>query len=326
MAKDVKTLRACSIWHALEVIGDTATLLILEACLLGSSRFDEFRTSTGLRRALLSDRLKRLVASELMRKVQYSDNPVRHEYRLTEKGRDLFWPSLMMLRWEQQWAPMAGKCSVRLFHKSCGNIFSPVPTCLTCNEEISAFDVDWEEGPGVGTIPLAYSRRRQQRDSVHEKPVTALMEESAQVLGDRWASLVIRALFTGLNKYDEIHADTGMATNILAERLQWLQSIGMVRTQTYNSNPPRSEYRLTKKGVDYYTVLVMLLGWGDKYFASPKGPPLILKHKGGEGHALDPAVCCSCCKRPLVWGEVSYAVLDSDAPAAPAEDRVLKQG
>jgi DNA-binding HxlR family transcriptional regulator len=286
--------------------------LIIEASFLGSRRFDDFRTTTGLRRALLSDRLKRLVAADLMRKFPYSDSPVRHEYKLTEKGRDLFWPSLMMLRWEERWSSQDGKFSVKLFHKACGNIFKPVPICMGCGDEISPFDVGWIEGPGVGWVPLSYSRRRQQRDSVLEKPTTALMEESAQVLGDRWASLVIRALFTGLNKYDEILADSGMATNILAERLNWLTSIGMVKAIAYSTAPLRYEYRLTRKGVDYYAVLLMLLEWGDKYFASPNGPPLILKHGAPRSHKLRPAVCCSGCGEPVRREDVSYAVLEAE--------------
>ena len=316
MNDDVKMIRACSIWHALDVIGDTATLLILEASLLGSRRFDEFHAATGLRRALLSDRLKRLVSSGLAKKVLYSESPVRHEYRLTDMGKGLLWSSLMMLRWEQNWSSPEGKCEVKLFHKTCGHVFKPIPMCLGCGKEVTAFDVSWAEGPGVGEVPLTYSRRRQLRGSAAEKPVTALMDESAQVLGDRWASLVIRALFTGMNKFDEILADSGMATNILSERLAWLQSINMIRQHAYSIAPLRYEYRLTRKGVDYYNVLVMLLEWGDKHFASLDGPPLVLRHKGQRAHKLKPAVCCSACSQPLKWGEISYAVIDPAAQAA----------
>ena len=130
-----KLIRTCSIWRALEVVGDTSTILILEASWLGARRFDQFRTRTGLRQSLLSDRLKRLVAAEVMAKVQYSSAPPRFEYRMTRKGLDLYWPSLMMLRWERRWATPAGdKCEVELTHKTCGKCFEPTPTCTACGD------------------------------------------------------------------------------------------------------------------------------------------------------------------------------------------------
>ncbi|KZY20459.1 transcriptional regulator, partial [Erythrobacter sp. HI0037] len=198
-------IRTCSIWRSLEVVGDTPTLLILEASWFGERRFEGFRQRTGLLKALLSSRLKKLVAAGLMKTRQYSDAPPRSEYVLTEKGRDVYWTSLMMLRWETEWAK-SGKISVKLTHKTCGKVFTPEPVCGNCGETISAFDVEWREGPGLGLMAPVYSRRRQQRAS--SEPATSLMDEAAQLMGDRWASLIMRSIFTNLNHFDEIRQDT----------------------------------------------------------------------------------------------------------------------
>ena len=123
-----KFIRTCSIWRALEVVGDTSILLILEASWIGARRFDEFRARTGLLQTLLSDRLKRLVAANVLEKVLYSEAPPRYEYRMTQKGRDLYWPALMMLRWERRWTPTDGRLQLRLRHKTCGHVFEPTPT------------------------------------------------------------------------------------------------------------------------------------------------------------------------------------------------------
>lgn len=304
-----KLIRTCSIWRALELVGDTSTLLIIEASWMGSRRFDEFRAATGLRQSLLSDRLKRLVREGLLDKRPYSSAPLRHEYHATEKGRGLYWASLMMLRWERRWTRKDGKCEVRLHHKTCGSEFDPVPSCARCGQEVGAFDVDWREGPGVGLMAAHYSRRRQQRDAAATRPPeTALLDEAAQILGDRWASLVIRSLFMGLRKFDEILNDTGMATNILSERLSWLASKGMIRPHEYSAGPRRFEYRLTRKGVDYYPVLLMLLHWGDTHFAAPEGPPLLLRHKRGK-HRLDPVVTCSSCNAQVRAEDVRFRLI-----------------
>ncbi len=302
-----KVIRTCSIWRALEVVGDTSVLLILEASWIGARRFDEYRARTGLLPTLLSDRLKRLVAADVLKKAPYSQSPPRFEYRLTRKGRDLYWPALMMLRWERRWSAPQGRLQLRLRHRTCGEVFEPVPTCLKCGDEISARDVDWTEGPGVGWMAARYSRRRQRRHAAEAS--SSLMIDVAQLTGDRWASLVLRSIFTGLRRFDEIQRDTAMATNILSERLSWLTRFGVIRAHDLGGR--RSEYRLTEKGIDYYPVLLMLLRWGDTYYVSPEGPPLLLRHKA-HGHDLEPAVTCSCCSQPVEAHDVTFEVIEAE--------------
>jgi DNA-binding HxlR family transcriptional regulator len=81
--------QVCSIARALEVVGERWTLLIVRDALLGLRRFDEFQQSLGIARNVLTDRLNRLVDEGVLERVRYSERPVRYEYRLTDKGRDL---------------------------------------------------------------------------------------------------------------------------------------------------------------------------------------------------------------------------------------------
>lgn len=302
-------IRTCSIWRALEVVGDTPTLLILEASLLGDRRFDQFRRRTGLLKALLSDRLKRLVSAQVLEKRQYSSHPPRDEYVLQEKGRALYWTALMLLRWEQEWGERDGKMTVDLTHRTCGKRFIPEPACAACNGTVNASAVDWREGPGVGWMAPIYSRRRQQRDSSEG---TALFESAAQLMGDRWASLIMRSIFTGINRFDDIRRDTAIATNVLTERLNWLVDVGVIRQVQYAENPPRHEYRLCRKGLEYYPALLMLMQWGDRYYASPEGPPLHLSHRDCHNH-LEAIVVCSECRQRVYPNDVMFSVRESDS-------------
>lgn len=302
---DARLIRTCSIWRALEVVGDTPTLLILEASWLGARRFEDFRRRTGLLKALLSHRLKRLVAAGLFQRLPYSSSPLREEYAMTAKGRDLYWVALMLLAWEQKWASSPDRISVELVHRPCGARFAPMPACGSCNADIDATQVQWSEGPGVGWMPPIYSRRRQQRDSSDSG--TTLFEEAAQLMGDRWAALILRSIFTGRNRFDDIRRDTAIATNILAERLGWLNEIGVIRPVRYAENPPRHEYRLRRKGMDYYPALLMLLRWGDRHYATASGPPLLLTHRGCGG-PLDPQVVCSACRAPVAARDVQFFI------------------
>ncbi|HVH37779.1 MAG TPA: helix-turn-helix domain-containing protein [Sphingomicrobium sp.] len=305
-------IRTCSIWRALEVVGDTPTLLLLEAIWLGEHRFDGLRDRTGLLKALLSDRLKRLVTAGLLRKQLYCESPPRYAYVMTDKGRGIYWTSLMLLRWETRWNEGKNKIAIELTHSKCGKRFTPEPACGSCGETIDATQVEWEEGPGVGWMKPVYSRRRQQRQS--SEAATSLMQESAQIMGDRWASLILRSIFTGITRFEAIRADSGIATNILAERLNWLKSIGVVRAET-SEGVRRHEYRLTRKGVEYYPVLLMLMKWGDTHYVSPAGAPLLLQHKNC-GKPLDPQVVCSECRQPVSPEEVTYAIIERQQLAA----------
>lgn len=296
-------IRTCSIWRALEVVGDTSALLVMQSAWLGVRRFDEFQARTGLLKSLLSDRLKHLVGAGVFDKVPYSERPLRHEYRLTPKGLGLYGTALMMLRWEKRWSKTPAALGIALRHTACGQDFEPVPTCGSCGEEISARDVTWEEGPGVGWMAPDYRRRRQQRQAATLAP--GILVEVAQLTGDRWASLVLRSVFTGLRRFDEIQRDTSMASNILSERLAWLVGEQMLRLQDIGGG--RSEYRLTDKAIDYYPILLTLMVWGDSHYRSPAGPPLVLRHKTC-GQPLHPQVCCSVCGGAVEARDVLYAL------------------
>lgn len=96
----------CPVARALSVIGDRWTLLIVRDCFLGKSRFEEFQTSLGVTRHVLSDRLKRLVDQGVLERNAYSQRPLRYAYSLTDKGRD-FAPALVGLKdWGKKHMPV----------------------------------------------------------------------------------------------------------------------------------------------------------------------------------------------------------------------------
>lgn len=306
-----RLIRTCSIWRSLEVVGDTSTLLILEASWLGARRFDDFLKSTGLLRALLSDRLKKLVVNGLLEKAPTSDKSSRHKYVMTQKGKDLFWTSLALLRWELEWGGQGDHISVSLRHTKCGHDFLPVVACRSCKDQVDITQIDWLEGPGVGWMAPVYSRRRQQRAS--SEAGSRLFEQGAQLMGDRWASLIMRSISTGINKFDEIRQDTSIATNILAERLSWLESISVIKLVQYESNPPRFQYKPTRKGMSYAPVLTFLMQWGDKYYVSPEGPPVLLQHHNC-GHLLTQVVLCSECHAEIDYRETQFTLMIDNEP------------
>ena len=303
-----KLIRTCSIWRALEAVGDTPSLLILEALWLGDKRFDTIVRHTGLQKALLSNRLKKLIDVGILSKELYTSRPKRFDYVLTQKGLDIYWVALMMLRWEKLWSKRRNSLKITLFHKTCGNVVDPLPLCASCHGVIDANDMSWREGPGLGWMEPTYTRRRQQKNWTDVLNANAsLFTEAAEIMGDRWSNLILRSVFTGLRRFDAILEDTAMATNVLTERLAWLQAKGILTAVLYQSNPDRFEYRLTRKGQDYYPVLIMLQGWGDKYYGAEGGPPVLLIHKTC-GESLNAYVGCSHCAGALQPQDMSFTL------------------
>ena len=88
------------------------------------------------------------------------------------------------------------------------------------------------------------------------------------IIGDRWTLLIIRDLLLGQRKFNELKASlTGIAPNILSERLQLLEANGIVRSVLYSQHPPRYEYHLTEAGRELKYVISALALWGNRFFA-----------------------------------------------------------
>ena len=125
----------CSVARALDVIGDRWSLLILRDAFYGVRRFDDFRQDLGIARNVLTDRLNTLVEQGVFERRQYEERPPRHEYRLTDKGRELLPVILTMMRWGDRWES-DGTPPVTLTHTTCGCETTPYVACSACELEI----------------------------------------------------------------------------------------------------------------------------------------------------------------------------------------------
>ena len=115
-----------------------------------------------------------------------------------------------------------------------------------------------------------------------------------ELVGERWTLLVIRDVFRGLRRFDEIQSSLGIARNVLTARLQSLVDEEILERRPYRERPLRYEYFLTEKGLDLWPVLVSMLEFGDKHLA-PEGPPLEVRHKGGCGGRVNGRGICERC-------------------------------
>lgn len=120
------------------------------------------------------------------------------------------------------------------------------------------------------------------------------MARTSVVLGDRWTLVILSDVFLGVRRFDDFQKRLGISRTTLANRLKLLEEHGVLTQRQYQDKPPRSEYRLTEKGVGLYPAIVALLDWGDEHYSDEAGPPILRRHKSC-GHDFHGVVHCSAC-------------------------------
>ena len=117
------------------------------------------------------------------------------------------------------------------------------------------------------------------------------------VVGEAWSPLILRDVWVGMTRFDQLQADLGISRKVLTERLNHLVERGVLEKRPYDARP-RHEYVLTTKGAELVDVLMTMKAWGDKWLAGKAGPPVLYRHHAcGEIGDVDPR--CSQCGEPM---------------------------
>lgn len=123
-----------------------------------------------------------------------------------------------------------------------------------------------------------------------------------EVVGERWALLIIRNAFHGARRFDDFQADLGIARNVLTDRLNGLVEHGVFERRRYEERPPRYEYRLTEKGRDLLPVILTLVRWGDRWECADD-PPVRITHTLCD-HVTEAIAACAHCREELRWRDL----------------------
>ncbi len=131
----------CSVARSSAVLGDRWTLLILSDCFLGVRNFAEFQERLEIPRTTLANRLQKLEQHDVLYRKLYQTNPDRYEYRLTNKGSDLYPVLSTILNWgDKYYSDSAGPPILRE-HMPCGHDIQPVLKCPECEEGVHAHNI-----------------------------------------------------------------------------------------------------------------------------------------------------------------------------------------
>ena len=127
--------------------------------------------------------------------------------------------------------------------------------------------------------------------------VTCSIARTMDVIGEWWTPLILRDLFVGVSRFEDLRRDLGIATNVLTDRLGTLVREGIVEQVPSRPGSSRSEYVLTAKGRDLYPVILAVMAWGDRWAAGGHGPPALIRHLDCGQDTSATVVCAHCGER-----------------------------
>lgn len=288
-----------AIGQALAILGDRWVLLILQrAFLLRIRTFAGWHDALGISESVLAARLRELVDHGIFTLSAYRNGRTRYEYRLTERGLQL-WTLLVAIHvWERDW--VESKRRPPLLHEQCGQDARPHLGCGFCLKPMSARDTRTEPGP-LATFSRISPPRRHRR-TVRSDTSTDLIgyyPASMEILGDRWSTSVLAGAFLGIRRFVDFQSTLGIAPSVLTDRLR-----RFVELRVFDARPDGS-YRLTDRGLAFFAVFAFLVDWAQRELPAPEGSALSIIH-AFCGASFKPVLLCRACGRPLKRREVRF--------------------
>lgn len=290
---------AAPLGRALLIVGDFWTVQILQSIFLGRRRFQDIRDGLDISDPVLSRRLRALVADEVLETSPYQDRPVRHEYLLTDSGKDLWRVMIALWSWDRTWLraphPFVG---VDLRHLTCDNTVTPVLGCEHCG----AIGVTARDVTGIAEEGLLadLTTRRGRRSAVASEVLS-----STSILGDRWSILVLSDALMGSRHFTEFRERLDISPVTLNARLTSFVERGVMARESMEEGAKRQIYRLTPMGLDFFTVSSMINSWAQTWLAKDGLSGLALRHIAC-GQAFHPQLTCNSCNEVLRREDVRF--------------------
>lgn len=294
--------------QAAQMLCDRATLLVMLHAHAGACRYAEFSEQTGLASRLLSARLAQLTGDGLLVKIPYSRRPLRHAYHLTHMGVAVFDVLAALVTWEQSWpGPQGINAVVQVEHLGCPDRETAVNGmavrmhCAACRAPVTAREMSLRVNQTeMAKMPAkaTNTRRTSQEPAGRSSDRTGVLPQGLSVLGDKWSIEVLVCAHFGVRQFGEFGNRIGISTNILTDRLNRLVEGGLLRRSTEDGPLPKGWYLLTRKGLDFYPVMITMQRWADQWIDHRIRSPVKISH-GACRKLLEPLMVCATCGQPI---------------------------
>jgi DNA-binding HxlR family transcriptional regulator len=138
-----------SVAHVLDVIGEGWSILIIREVFLGTHRFEEFQGRLGIARNILTARLKKLCVNEVLDRVPVKAGAKRHEYILTDKGREMMPLLVALTQWGDKWVFGEANQPLIFLDREQGKPIANVQVFSVSGEVLQPRDITIHPGPGA---------------------------------------------------------------------------------------------------------------------------------------------------------------------------------
>lgn len=288
--------------RTVDLLGDQWLLLILQSIFLRVRRYDDIQRRLGISPTALSGRLADAVDAGVLVKVPYkSSNRIRHEYRLTGAGLDLWQLLTSIWTWERDW--MSPRGLPDLVHLRCGQVTSAPLGCAGCRQPVRLTEVGFERREPL--LLTFQTRRRFRRTDSSRFAADPLLffPTTMELLGDRWSVGLLSVAFLGGQHFSEYERVLGIAPSVLSGRLARLVELGVMRTTVGTTRTDARAYHLTAKGRAFFPTLVFIGDWTLSQHPEVK-PSIVVTHTSCA-RTLAPCLLCSSCGDVLTRTSVS---------------------
>jgi DNA-binding HxlR family transcriptional regulator len=293
----------------LEIFGDPWSFLLAQEAFFDVRRFNDFGCNLPIARNTLTDRLRQLVEQDIFTRIAYQHNPVRYEYRLTERGLGSYPYAIMLMFWGDAWLEKDSAPRVVLTHTRCGAKINPVCRCQACKREVTPDNVLIDAG-----IAPTVSRSRNLKVRYSSRPALYCVgrvtstARTLSLIGDRWSFSILWLAVAGVTRASEFHRTLGVARPILSNRIKRLIASGILRRKLYSQQPARYGYLPTEKGLSLVPALLTFYEWCREWFEEDIAAPAGVVHKPC-GHSLHVQIDCEKCGLPLKAKDVKFKII-----------------
>lgn len=296
-----------AVGRALLVLGDRWSLLILQRAFLGARRFSQWQDVLGVSNSVLTSRLRELERYSVLTRVPDPSYAGRSEYRLTDRGLDLWSVLVVIWAWEKRWILSRPTPLPELRHHRCGLACVPRLTCTCAPHPVSPRDTTALRRAGARISDVSPPRLHRRTSAAPAPDPLSFLPGTMELLGNRWSTAVLAASFLGIRRFSDFERDLGIPPVILADRLRRFVELGVFRRVTYDERYGRDEYRLTSKGLAFFDVLALLIRWGERWLGGSTEASLVIRHRQC-GRVLEPVLRCDRCQAVLTRREIRFLV------------------
>jgi DNA-binding HxlR family transcriptional regulator len=293
-----------SLESALAILTDAWSFMIVREAFFGIRRFESFRDALDIPRATLSARLKALTDVGIFRKLENSNQAIRFEYRIADRGFELYPVVVAFKQFGDKW--LAGKKGppIDLFHMDCGCWSNPLVVCEVCGMvptiDTVSFGALWKARKADS--PASKRAPRSSNPSQYLRVRPCSIARTLNIVGDRWSFLLILSTILGAHRFDEFQDILRIGPSILADRLARLTGAKLLSRHKYQNGPERFEYRQTQMGRELFGPMLTLLNWGERHLGAQNN----LRLHGSCGKPLRPVVVCDQCRAPISAHNMRY--------------------